>query len=364
VERVYTRARELCQQAGEPRQLFPVLWGLWYFYTTRAELQKAEELGKQLLSLAQQVQDRTLLLEAHHALWPTLFFLGELAAARGHLEQGMALYDLQDHRSHAFLYGGHDPGSCCQSYTAWTLWALGYPEQALKASDRALTLARELAHPASLAASLSYAAVLHQFRREREAVQQMAEALIALATAQGDAERLARGTILRGWALFVQGQGTEGMMQMRQGLAALQATGGEVRRQLFLPLLAGAYGGIGQSEEGLNVLAEALAAVEKTGGRFYEAELYRLRGELLLARSAEHHTEAETCFRQGLNIARRQQAKSWELRAAMSLSRLWQQQGKRAEARELLAPIYGWFTEGFDTADLQEAKALLEELGG
>jgi predicted ATPase/class 3 adenylate cyclase len=362
VEQVYARARELCQQAGEPRQLFPVLWGLWYFYNTRAELQKAEELGKQLLTLAQQVQDRTLLLEAHHALWPTLFFLGELAAARGHLEQGMALYDLQDHRSHAFLYGGHDPGSCCQSYTAWTLWALGYPEQALKASDWALTLARELAHPASLAASLSYAAVLHQFRREREAVQQMAEALIALSTEQGDAERLARGTILRGWALFVQGQGTEGMMQMRQGLAALQATGGEVRRQLFLPLLAGAYGGIGQSEEGLNVLAEALAAVEKTGGRFYEAELYRLRGELLLARSAEHHTEAETCFRQGLNIARRQQAKSWELRAAMSLSRLWQQQGKQADARELLAPIYGWFTEGFDTADLQEAQALLEEL--
>jgi TOMM system kinase/cyclase fusion protein len=362
VEQVYARARDLCQQAGEPRQLFTVLWGLWYFFNTRAELQKAEELGKQLLTLAQQVQDRTLLLEAHHALWPTLFFLGELAAARGHLEQGMALYDLQDHRSHAFLYGGHDPGSCCQSYTGWTLWALGYPEQALKASDRALTLAQELAHPASLAATLSYAAVLHQFRREREAVQQTAEALIALATEQGDAERLARGGILRGWALFAQGQGTEGMVQMRQGLAALQATGGEVRRQLFLPLLAEAYGGIGQSEEGLNVLAEALSAVEKTRGRFYEAELYRLRGELLLARSAEHHTEAETCFRQSLNIARRQQAKSWELRAGLSLSRLWQQQGKGDEARELLAEIYSWFTEGFDTADLQEARALLEEL--
>jgi predicted ATPase len=149
---------------------------------------------------------------------------------------------------------------------------------------------------------------------------------------------------------------------MRQGLAALQATGGEVRRQLFLPLLAEAYGGIGQSEEGLNVLAEALSAVEKTRGRFYEAELYRLRGELLLARSAEHHTEAETCFRQSLNIARRQQAKSWELRAGLSLSRLWQQQGKGDEARELLAEIYSWFTEGFDTADLQEARALLEEL--
>jgi predicted ATPase len=362
VEQVYARARELCQQAGEPRQLFPVLWGLWFFYNTRAELQKAEELGTQLLTLAQQVQDRTFLLEAHHALWPTSLYLGELAAARGHLEQGAALYDLQDHRSHAFLYGGHDPGSCCQSYMAWTLWALGYPDQALKASDRALSLARELAHPASLAAALSFTAVLHQFRREREAVQEMAEALIALATEQGDAERLARGTILRGWALFVQGQGTEGMVQMRQGLAALQATGGEVRRQLFLPLLAEAYGRIGQSEEGLHVLAEALAAVEKTGGRFYEAELSRLKGELLRRRALPDEDQAETCFRRALDITRHQQAKSLELRAAMSLARLWQQQGKRAEAHALLAPSYGWFTEGLDTADLQEAKVLLGAL--
>jgi predicted ATPase len=152
------------------------------------------------------------------------------------------------------------------------------------------------------------------------------------------------------------------MVQMRQGLTALQATGGDVRRPLFLALLAEAYGGIGQIEEGLNVLAEALAAAEKTGGRFYEAELYRLKGELLVARAAELNAEAEACFQQALDIARRRQAKSLELRAAMSLSRLWQQQGQRDEARALLAPIYGWFTEGFDTADLQEAKALLEAL--
>jgi predicted ATPase len=362
VEQVYARARQLCQQAGEPRQLFPVLWGLWFLYNTRAELQKAEELGTQLLTLAHQVHDRTFLLEAHHALWPTSLYLGELATARGHLEQGMALYDLEEHRSHAFLYGGHDPGSCCQSYTAWTLWALGYPDQALQASGRALSLARELAHPASLAAALSFAAVLHQFRREREAVQEMAEVLITLATEQGDAERLARGTILRGWALYVQGQSTEGLAQMRQGLAALQATGGEVRRQLFLPLLAEAYESIGQSAEGLTVLAEALAAVEKTGGRFYEAELYRLKGELLRRRAFPDEDHADTCLRRALEVARRQQAKSLELRAAMSLSRLWQQQGKQADARTLLAPVYGWFTEGFDTADLQDAKALLEAL--
>jgi predicted ATPase len=362
VEQVYTRARELCLQVGEPRQLFRVLWGLWRFYNYRAELQTAGELGKQLLTLAQQVQDPVLLLEAHHALWPTLVYLGELASARGHLEQGMVLYDPRHHRSHASLYSGHDPGVCCQEYMAWTLWALGYPEQALETINKALTLARELAHLYSLAGALSYGAVLHQFRREREAVQQMAEALMALSTEQGFAEQLARGTILRGWALFAQGQGTEGMVQMRQGLTALQATGGDVRRPLFLALLAEAYGGIGQIEEGLNVLAEALAAAEKTGGRFYEAELYRLKGELLVARAAEPNAEAEACLQQALDIARRQQAKSLELRAAMSLSRLWQQQGKRDEPRQLLVPIYGWFTEGFDTADLQEAKVLLEEL--
>jgi predicted ATPase len=362
VEEVYTRARELCQQVEEPRQLFPVLWGLWRVSNYREELQRAGELGQQLLTLAHQVQDRALLLEAHHALWPTLFYLGELTAARRHLAQGMALYDPEQHRSHAFLYGGHDPGGCCHSYTAWTLWALGYPDQALQSSDKALTLARELTYPAGLAGALQSAALLHQFRRERQAGQEAVEAFMALATEQGNAELLARGMILRGWALFAPGQETAGIEQMRQGLAALQTTGGEVRRPLFLALLAEAYGGIGQSEEGLHVLAEALAAVEHTGGRFYEAELHRLQGELLWARAAEPGPEAETCFQQALAIARRQQAKSLELRAAMSLSRVWQQQGKCQEAHDLLAPIYGWFTEGFDTADLQEAKALLEEL--
>jgi predicted ATPase len=274
----------------------------------------------------------------------------------------MALYDPEQHRSHAFLYGGHDPRGCCQNYTAWTLWALGYTDQALQSSDKAFTLARELAYPVSLAGALSSAAVLHQFRRERQAGQEAVEAFMALATEQGNAQLLARGMILRGGALFAPRPGTAGIGQMRQGLAALQATGGEVRRPLLLALLAEAYGAMGQIEEGLHVLAEARAAVEHTGGRFYEAELPRLKGELLRARAAEPDTEAETCFQQALAIARRQQAKLLELRAAMSLSRLWQEQGKRDEAHALLAPVYGWFTEGFDTADLQEAKALLEEL--
>jgi predicted ATPase len=173
---------------------------------------------------------------------------------------------------------------------------------------------------------------------------------------------LAFSTSLRGWALARQSQGAEGIGQIHQGLAAYRATGAALAQPWHLALLAEAYQHAGQTEAGLAALAEALTAVHNTGERVYEAELYRLQGECLLAGAAAHGAEAETCFRQALAIARRQQAKSWELRAAMSLSRLWQQQGKRAEAHDLLAPIYGWFTEGFDTADLQEAKALLEEL--
>ena len=174
---------------------------------------------------------------------------------------------------------------------------------------------------------------------------------------------MARGTILRGWVLAEQGQGEAGIAQMRQGIAALQATRAAAHRIYFLALLAEAHGKIDQAEEGITVLAEALTAGEKTGQRAYEPELHRFRGELLLRQAVPDAPQAEACFQQALAVARHQQAKSWELRAAMSLARLWQQQGKRAEARELLAPIYNWFTEGFDTADLQEAKALLEDLG-
>ena len=364
VEQAYARAQELCQQVGETPQRFPVLWGLWRFYNNRAEYQRARALGERLLSLAQQVHDAALLLEAHHALWSTLLWSGEFASARAHLEQGRGLYDPQQHHAHARLYGGHDPGVCGLHCAALSLWILGYPDQALQSLREALTLAQALAHPPSLAPPLDFATMLHQFRREQQATYEWAEALMALATEQGFAEHLAKATILRGWALAAQGQGAEGTAQVRQGLAAHQATGSEQHRPYYLALLAEAYGSIGQTAEGLSLLAEALATVDRTGGRWWEAELHRLQGELLLAQAGESQqvSEAEACFHQALTLARRQQAKSWELRAAMSLSRLWQQQGKRAEAHALLAPIYGWFTEGFDTADLQEAKALLEAL--
>jgi class 3 adenylate cyclase/predicted ATPase len=361
VGKIYDRARELCQQVGETPKLFPVLHGLWRFYQIRAELQTARELAEQLFSLAQRAQDPALLLEGNRMMGQTMYWLGENASARTHLEHGIALYDPQQHRSHAFVYG-QDPGVLCRAFRAWAIWVLGYPDQALRSIHEALTMAQELTHPFSQAFALNMATVNYQFRREVQAVRERAEELITLTTEQGFALWLAFGMILRGWALTVQGERAEGIDQMRQGLAAHRATGAEVEKPYFFALMTEAYGKVGKPEEGMSVLVEALAIVDNTGGRYWEAELHRLKGELLLMQQRQSMDEAEECFQQALNIARRQQAKSFELRAAMSLSRLWQHQGKHKEAYRLLSEIYGWFTEGFDTVDLEEAKALLDEL--
>jgi predicted ATPase len=336
------------------------------FHGLRGELQAARELGEQLLSLAQSIQDAALLLQAHHALWTTTVNLGDLASAREHTEQGLTLYDPQQHRSHAFSYGGHDPGVCGRDFAAWALWLLGYPDQALKRGHEALTLAKELSYRHSIAYALGHSSIFHQLRREGKAVQELAEAVITLSTEQGFPVPLARGMILQGWALVEQGHREEGMVQLRQGLATYRATGSELWRPHFLALLAEACGKVGQAEEGLNVLAEALAVIDRTEERVYEAELYRLKGELTLQSKVQgpksEVEEAEACFHKAIEVARKQQAKSWELRASTSLARLWRQQGKTTEAHRMLSEVYGWFTEGFDTKDLQEAKGLLEEL--
>jgi TOMM system kinase/cyclase fusion protein len=360
VERTYARARELCGQVGETPQLFPVLWGLWYFYLARTEYQTACELGEQLLTLAQRLPDPALLL-AHRAQGQTLCFLGEVAAGRAHLEQAIAVYDLPQHRTLAFQYA-QDPAVIAGSWAALASWLLGYPDQALQRSDEAISLARELAHPYSLIYALIWAATIRQFRRERQAASELTETIMALSREQGFALWVAWGTILRGWELSERGQGTEGITRIREGIAAWRVTGAELFHPHFLTMLARAYAEAGRATEGLTTVAEALAIVKRSGERLYEAELYRLQGELLLHQPAGSSQEAERCFREALDVARHQQAKSLELRASMSLARLWQHQGKREEARELLTPIYGWFTEGFDTADLQEAKVLLEEL--
>jgi predicted ATPase len=363
VEHAYARAHALCQQVGDMPQLIPVLQGLRRFYYARAEHQRVRELGEQLLRLAESLQDPVALVEGHLALGILLWSQGELTEALTHLEQGMAHYDCQQDRSLAFRHG-RDPGVTSRYVAALVLWQLGYPSQAWQRSHEAITLAQAISHTYSLVFALTWAAVCHRYRREGQAAQERAEAAVALSTEQGFAPYVAQGTILRGWALAEQGRVEAGIAQMRQGLAAFQATGTETRQLYFLAMLAEAHGKAGQADEGLTILAKALAAGEKTEQRVHEPELYRLKGELLLRQAVPDVPQAEACFQQALAVARRQQAKSWELRAAMSLARLWQSQGKGTAAYELLAPVYGWFTEGFDTADLQEAKTLLAELAG
>jgi predicted ATPase len=361
-ERVYGRACELCRQVGDRPQLFPALWGLWYGQMAGAKLQMACALGEELLSLAQQLQDPVLSLEAHRALGNTLFWRGEPGLAHTHAQHGFALYDPQQMRAHALRYG-QDSGVACRLFGALCLWLLGYPDQARQWQEAALTQAQELRHVYTLAQALLFSTILHQWGREATVAQEQAEALGALCTEHGFAQYLAWSTILRGAAVAAQGQWAEGLAQMREGLVAYRATGARSLGHWFHALLAEASGRAGQVETGLRSLEEALEALQTTEDRFYEAEVYRLKGELLLQQSAAQQGEAEDSLQQALEIARRQQARSWELRAAMSLSRLWQHQRKCAEAHALLAPVYGGFTEGFDTADLQDAKALLEELG-
>ena len=360
VEDAYTRARTLCQQLGETPRLLQVLLGLEAYYVVRAELQTAYELAEQCLNLAQRLQNPARLLNSHHALGLSLFHLGEAASALEHLEQGILLYDSQPYHPHHSL---QNSGVTCRSYAAWALWCLGYPERALKRNYEALALAQELSHPYSIAYALCFAAGLHQYRREAQVAQERAAAAITLSTEHEFPFWFAMGTCLYGWALAEQGQEEEGIAQIRQGLAAHWATGAELGRPWYLAFLAEACGKAGQAAEGVRVLAKALETLHNTRERFYEAELYRLTGMLLLQESnGQKLLEAEESFLNALAVARRQQAKSLELRAATSLSRLWQQQGQRTEAYDLLVPVYGWFTEGFDTADLQEAKALMETL--
>jgi predicted ATPase len=333
----------------------------------RGEHQAARETTEQVFGLAELGDEPLLVAWAHHMMGWLLVCLGEFAPALEHGEHVMELYAPQRRRAVAVGYG-IDSGVQCLSYTAAALWFLGYPEQALKRSREALALAQELDHPYSLAdAQSTGGAMVHLYRRDLQEAEALAEASLSLASEHEFRYFVAQATVQRGRVLAEQGRIEEGIAQLRQGLAYWETTGVRYRRPAFLAWLAEAYGKAGQAELGLSVLDEALAQVEKTDERFFEAELRRLKGELLLMQDYKTKAEAdlhqaESCFQHAIEVARRQQAKSWELRAVMSLSRLWHSQGKKAEAHRMLAEIYNWFTEGFDTADLIEAKTLLEEL--
>ncbi|MGH7960521.1 MAG: winged helix-turn-helix domain-containing protein [Candidatus Binatia bacterium] len=386
LEKALRGARQLVFVTGEP--------GIGKTTVVDAFLHQAASKERLWIARGQCIEhysasDPALLVVAHYALGATLCVLGELAAAQEHLEQCIARYDPQQHHALALLYA-EDPGIICPLTAAWVLWYRGYPDQALARAEETLILARTLAHPFNLGMALLGHAVLSQHCHRLGQVAQWTEEAVTLSTVQGFPFWLAGSLVLRGAMLAHRGQSEEGIEQMRHGLAALRATGAEQLRPYFLALLAEAYGAAGQAEKGLAVLAEALEVIDKTGERYYEAEVRRLKGELTLQSQTSHRqvqgksrasrnkskvdnpqstfrnpqleAEAEAYFHKAIEIACRQGAKSLELRAAMSLDRLWQQQGKKKQARKLLAEIYGWFTEGFDTADLQEAKILLEEL--
>jgi class 3 adenylate cyclase/predicted ATPase len=362
VEHAYIQAHALCQQVGETPELVPVLYGLYRFYGGRLQLHTAREIGETLLRLAQRAEDPALAVIAHYALGTTWLFFGALPAARLHLEEAIARSTPDQRRALVFRIG-HDLGIACRIRAALLLWLLGYPEQALARLHEALALAHELPHPYSLAGARCWAAYVYQFRWDVPAVHEQAEAAVALSIEQGFPFWAAAGTILRGWALAMQGQGEAGMAEVCQGIAAYRATEAPLLLAYYCTLLAEVSAHLGHPEDGLQALVEAHTLMEQQEERYWEAEVCRLRGVLLLRQPGASQAEAEAWVQRALDVARRQEAKSLELRAAMSLARLWQQQGKRLEARELLAPVYGWFTEGFDTADLQEAKVLLEELG-
>jgi predicted ATPase len=364
VEQTYLRARALCEQMEEIPTRLPVLYGLWNLYLVRCELDRCAELAAQMFSLAQEQRDQVSLLVAHNVLQQPLFHRGHFAAARRHQEQGLALYDAHQHGTLTAVYG-EDPGVGCLAYGAATLWQLGYPEQALRSVVASRTLAEELAHPFNLAQALYYGALTHLCRREAKSARELVEALMELCGEHGFALLLAGGMCLYGYSLTEQATKEKGIHHMRQGLADWQAAGALSHRPYQLALLAQALGRDGQIQEGLTALTEALAFCSATGERFWEAELYRLQGEFLLRggdAELSAGSAAEVSFRHSLDVACGQGAKSLELRALMSLSRLFLKQGRQSEARPLLAKIYGWFTEGFDTPDLQDAKELLEQL--
>jgi predicted ATPase/class 3 adenylate cyclase len=367
VEACYRRARELCRELGDTPQLVPVLHGLWTYHIVRAQHTSALALGEQVLELGAATDDDGLLLQGNMEVGWSHFFLGELEQAREHLERVLALYDHERHSSHAFTYGDN-PATSARGCLAQVLWLLGYADQSLLHSQENLATLRSLVrHPYSVAFGLDVAAFLRSYRGDAPETRALAEEALVLSEARGLVFVSAMASIFKGWVLTREGELAEGMAQMRRGLAAQLATAAELVRPYWLSLIAEACHRTGAVREGLALLDEAEAAVEQTQECYWEAEIHRLRGQLLLAASKpaapEAARSAEACYRRALKVARRQGARLLELRAAVSLSRLWQAEGREREAREFLAPIHAWFSEGRETSDLRAAAALLVELG-
>lgn len=364
-QNVYNRARTLCQHVSDDALRFQVFWALWVSHAARGEHDKARASAEECLGLAEAAKDSTLSVGAHHALGVSLLSVGEFEQGFEHMKRGSRIYDSSQHSRLVQAYG-QDPGVLCLAYEAFSLGFLGYPDQALKRIREAATMARELAHPATLVTTSNVACWVYQLFRDAQSTLDHAEVAIFLSTDREFEFWRAMGEIMRGWALSEQGTIDDGIAHIRKGMSAFRATGGEIMLPYFMCLLAEAYGRLGLAKDGLCILSEAQASIQNSGELWCEAEIQRLKGELLLTEpdisNPQKTKEAEGCFCRAIETARAQNAKSLELKAAIALGGLFQRQGKRAQARDILAPVYGWFTEGFETTDLRQAKQLLEQL--
>jgi predicted ATPase len=353
------RARELWERLGYPAEFLRVPYGQSVYHQHRGEFDLAQRLDEDLLRVSRWRNDSGGLVLGHYSSGRTLLNRGQFALSRWHLEEVLALYDPIAHHSLTQQAGMH-PRVGSRAILCIDLFCLGYPDQALAQAELAITEARELAHLPSLGMSLSHQARLLTFVGDGAALSEPADQLIALAIEQGFPLWRALGTVYRGWAMVKNGDVEEGMSLLRSGTAASRAAGAELWVPSHFALLAAASEIAGEMEEALAFIDDALGLVEGTGGPWLGAELNRCKGQLLLRQGQSE--AAEALYRKALSIAREQEAKLWELRAATSLARAWGDQGRRSEARDLLAPVYGWFSEGFDTPDLKEAKALLDAL--
>jgi predicted ATPase len=357
--RAYARARELWEKLGSPSEFLQVPYGQSRYHVNRGEFDLAQRLDEDLLRLSRQRNDPAGLVLGHLSSGRNLMLSGRLASSRSHLEQALALYDPISHCSLVRQAGIH-PHVTSRAFLGIVLFCLGFPDRALAQSNAAIAEARRLVHPPGFAVSLEFGARLLTFAGDNAALDERADQLLGVATEQGFPVWHAIGTIFRGWAKVKNGDVGEGISLLRSGSTAYRATGAEAWVTYYIALQARACEIAGQIEESSTLLEEALQIVERTGERWSEAELHRYKGQLLLRQG--HIAAAEELYRKALSVAVEQEAKLWELRAAASLARLCRDQGRHAEARDHLAPVYGWFTEGFDTPDLKDAKALLDEL--
>ncbi|MGZ3438083.1 MAG: hypothetical protein ACXVDD_01120, partial [Polyangia bacterium] len=357
VEANYARALELCRAAGEDSQLFPSLLGLWQFSMVGGRAEISAEFGRKLLAEAEKSGNTTELMIARRALGTSSMLLGDLEACREHTEQGLLLYNREQHGDLAFRQG-HDPGVALGLYAAWSLWLLGYADRALRRACDAVALARDLHHPLSVAFALNYLAMTHNYRGEHDEAEALSDEAGAISETHRLSLWLAMSRLQLGWALVGQRRHQHGIDLLKTGLDGWVKTGARAALTYFPATLAQGLLDAGRLDEATTVIAEAVAIGASNRESFYDAELWRLRGEVALARRGDAAV-AEDCFRRGLEIARRQSARSWELRLATSMARLLQGGERHAEGRQLVVDAFSWFSEGIRTADLMAARELL-----